>query len=155
MATYTSAAAFVQNIGQYGTKVKAAEPKAVKAAALAAVTDIRKAAGGFHITSSRGSKIPLKAKFDMRMNSAVIEAKPRGAWTIIEKGTKAHDIRPRKGRGGRRRAALITPGVGSGFAAVVHHHGAGSSGKPWEIGAAMAKVSAPKAFQQVIRKAID
>lgn len=149
MATFTDPAAFANHVAGYGKKIQAAEPKAVRAAALVAVTDIRKAASGFHITSARGGKIPLKARFDMRMSSAVIEAKPRGAWTIIEKGTKAHDIKPRK-RG--RRRALTVPGVGSGVYASVHHHGAHSTGKPWEIGTALAKVSAPKAYGEEIFK---
>ena len=152
MATFTSAAAFVQNIGEYGTKVKAAEPKALQAAALAATRDIRAEAAGFHIGRKK-----LGAGYAGVVGSRVeIVARNPGAWKIIEEGTKAHDISPRRrGRGGRgRRAALTIPGYGSGFAAVVHHKGARSSGKPWEKGVARAKVSGPRAFNEAIKKAL-
>jgi hypothetical protein len=167
MATFTDPGAFAAHVAGYGPKIKSATPNALKAAALAATNDIRSSASGFHITrGNNGGKIPLKAGYDFQGDRAVIQARPAGAWTIIEKGTKAHFIGGQShGRGrGRRRLigpvrpgsgggkVLKVPGLGRGFFAYVKHPGSGSSGHPWEAGVAKARVSAPRAFKAEIVK---
>jgi hypothetical protein len=157
MATFTSAAAFVRHIGQYGERIAVAEDKALKAAALAAVTDIRAEAAPFHIRGRSGKKIPLKAGYEILGSSAVITARPGGAWQIIEEGAGPHIIGPRRkrgrGRGRGRRAAVAVPGLGI-FAYVRHPGTGGSIGKPWAKGSAKAKRSAPTAYFETVRRAM-
>jgi len=146
MATFTSAGAFTKNIGQYAVKVAKAEDAGVKAAALAATQDIRAEAKGFHVGTKK-----LSAGYEIVGSTAVIQA--RGPWGIIEKGTRAHEIRPkRRGGRGRRRAAVVVPG--RGVFAHVRHPGAKSSGHPWEQGVAKAKKSAPEAFKKTVLKSV-
>jgi hypothetical protein len=147
MATFTDPSAFANHVAGYGDKIKSATPNALKASALAAVSDIRHEASGFHITRANGGKIPLKAGYDFQGDKVVIQARPAGAWTIIEKGTKAHAIGPR--RRGKRRAVVVP---GRGVFAHVRHPGSGSSGHPWERGVLKARISGPRAFQNSIGK---
>lgn len=142
MATFTSAGAFTRNIGQYAVKVAKAEDTGVKAAALAATTDIRAEAKGFHVGTKK-----LGAGYEIVGSTAVIKA--RGPWGIVEKGSKAHPIRPKR-RG--KKAAVVVPG--RGVFAHVNHPGHRLLGHPWEQGVAKARRSAPEAFKRAVVKSV-
>jgi hypothetical protein len=146
MATFTDSKAFVQHLGQYGDKVKAAVPGALNKAALAATRDIRAEAKGFHIGRKK-----LNAGYTVASDTAIIQA--RGPWGIVEKGSRPHPIGPKRRRGKGRRGVVVVPG--RGVFAHVNHPGHGSLGKPWEQGVAKAKVSGPTVFRDVIRKAMS
>ena len=141
MATFTDPGAFAAHIAGYGQKIKSATPRAVAAAALAATNDIRSEASGFHIGRAK-----LRAGYDLAGAVAIIKPKNPGAWKLIEDGAKAHRIGPR----GRRRRAVVVPGLG--VFAHVQHPGTGSIGHPWEKGVAKAKRSGPKAFKAEVVK---
>lgn len=142
MATFTSAGAFVKNIGEYGVKIAKAEETGLKAAALAATSDIRAEAKQFHIGTKK-----LGAGYEITGGTAVIKA--RGPWGIVEKGSKPHQIRPKR-RG--RKAVVVVPG--RGVFAHVSHPGHRSLGHPWEKGVAKAKQSGPEAFKRAVLKSV-
>ncbi len=166
MATFTDPRAFANHVAGYGTKIEAAGPRALKAAALAATNDIRAEGSRYHITRGKKKKTPLTAGYKMVGADASVTPNNPGAWKIIEDGTRAHfeggGSRRRKGfsgpilpgGGGTRgsKGVVLAPGVGRGVFAYVRHPATGSTGHPWAKGVARAKVSAPAAFQREIVK---
>lgn len=142
MATFTDPKAFAAHVAGYGRKIEGAGPKALKAAALAATTDIRQEGSRYHIGKKR-----LGAGFTVTGDVAIIKPNNPGAWRLIEDGAKPHRIGPKR-RG--KKAAVVVPGLG--VFAHVQHPGTGSIGHPWEKGVAKAKQSGPKAYQAEIRK---
>jgi hypothetical protein len=93
-----------------------------------------------------GKRLGVKTKVDAWPDRAEVLFTPApshsGAWAMREKGTKPHDIYPRKGRQGRggRPAALAVSGI---YAANVWHPGSSGEGAWTKAGVRLEQVVTP------------
>jgi hypothetical protein len=146
-------AQFARACAQTPAAVRAANPNAVKAAALEIVTTQRRllaaATGGDSRLSGVGKRgAKLSVGFDVKgLDNATALIQARGPWQFVENDVERHRVpRPRSRRGRRRYAVL--PGVGFVYD---HVDGAGgSTGRhPFERGVDQSRQAAIEAFAEI------
>lgn len=120
-------------------EVEKAQRSAVSHAALEAKTAhldaLRRVVPSARLRNVGKSGARLGVRYDIKGTqnpTALVRA--TGPWHLIENPIKAHEIRPRRRRGGRR--AVLTP---DGPRAVVQHPGVRNPKRPWQSGRPVAE----------------
>src|SRR5207342_3186323 len=109
---------FANHIASYGAKIEGKSRSATLAAAEAARLVVEQQGSRFHIKGRRGGGVHLGAVVEGPFGYAgqwiaYLKPVPAGFWSMIEHGTRAHTIRPRRGRqgaGGHRPALAFGGG---------------------------------------------
>ena len=131
-------------------ETRQATPVAVRAAALAATTEMRQAierdapGGRMRGVGKKGAKVG--ARFDMRGDGAVVKAV--GPVHLLERPTKAHEIKPRGGRSGKKAIAF------AGVARASAQHRGTRGKRTWSRGVDAAKPKAARELRAPIGKAM-
>ena len=146
---------------KFATTYSRAQYEATNAAALTAKRAILFVAPKqLRNVKRKGNNVKLGVGYDIKtygaIPTALVKARPRGLWAIVERGAKPHNIgfsKVSRRRGGGETSKLIAFADGSVVRGPLKHPGRSGS-HPFQKGAEASKPAVKKAYETALTKSL-